>query len=143
MRMSHNVHYVGKPYLTTIRTLAIQESNQIPSASFHPITNRKHHCRLCGKIICSLPVKYPQRPQPCSLLFVADPFTGAIEEVKEGVDYGVRRRTTSVSQGKGKGKEPAHEQDEDRSRSLGSSSSRHGTHEPEVCVDCLVDCISF
>ncbi|KAK7693695.1 hypothetical protein QCA50_003266 [Cerrena zonata] len=76
-------------------------------ASFHPITNRKHHCRLCGKIICSLPIKYPQRPQPCSLLFVADPITGAVEEVKEGVDYGVRKRTTSVSQGKGKGKEPA------------------------------------
>ncbi|KZT11310.1 uncharacterized protein LAESUDRAFT_642177 [Laetiporus sulphureus 93-53] len=71
------------------------------SATFHPITNRKHHCRLCGRIICSLPVKYPQRPQPCSLLFVADPKTGRIEEVGEGVDYGVRRRTTSYSQLKG------------------------------------------
>ncbi|CAL1705030.1 unnamed protein product [Somion occarium] len=77
------------------------------SASFHPLTNRKHHCRLCGRIICSLPVKYPQRQQPCSLLFVADPITGAIEEVKEGVDYGVRRRNPSISQGKGKGKELA------------------------------------
>lgn len=74
-------------------------------ASFHPLTNRKHHCRLCGRIICSLPIKYPQRPQTCSLLFVADPVTGQIEEVGEGVDYGVRRRTTSTVQGKGKGKE--------------------------------------
>ncbi|KAI9466288.1 FYVE zinc finger-domain-containing protein [Lactarius psammicola] len=71
--------------------------SQCPScaASFHPITNRKHHCRLCGKIICSLPVKRPQRPVTCSLLFVVDPKTGQIEEVVEGVDYGVRRRTLS------------------------------------------------
>jgi hypothetical protein len=63
--------------------------------SFHPITNRKHHCRLCGRIICSLPVKHPQRLVTCSLLFVSDPKSGQIEEVKEGVDYGVRRRTLS------------------------------------------------
>ncbi|GBE82073.1 predicted protein [Sparassis crispa] len=65
------------------------------SASFHPLTNRKHHCRLCGRIICSLPVKYPQRPQTCSLLFIADPNTGRVEEVGEGVDYGVRRHSTT------------------------------------------------
>ncbi|KAI0054176.1 hypothetical protein FA95DRAFT_1616372 [Auriscalpium vulgare] len=75
------------------------------SASFHPITNRKHHCRLCGKIICSLPVKHPQRPVTCSLLFVADPKTGQIEEVGEGVDYGVRRRSTLGVPGKGKEQE--------------------------------------
>ncbi|KAI0362345.1 hypothetical protein OH77DRAFT_44645 [Trametes cingulata] len=66
------------------------------SASFHPLTNRKHHCRLCGRIICSLPVKYPQRPQTCSLLFVVDQSTGRIEEVGEGVDYGVRRRAANA-----------------------------------------------
>ncbi|PIL24175.1 hypothetical protein GSI_13928 [Ganoderma sinense ZZ0214-1] len=65
------------------------------TASFHPLTNRKHHCRLCGRIICSLPVKFPQRPESCSLLFVVDQNTGRIEEVGEGVDYGVRRRTTA------------------------------------------------
>ncbi|KAI9510836.1 FYVE zinc finger-domain-containing protein, partial [Russula earlei] len=65
------------------------------AASFHPITNRKHHCRLCGKVVCSLPVKHPQRPVTCSLLFVSDSKSGQIEEVSEGVDYGVRRRTFS------------------------------------------------
>ncbi|KAH9945939.1 FYVE-domain-containing protein [Epithele typhae] len=67
------------------------------SSTFHPLTNRKHHCRLCGRIICSLPVKFPQRPQTCSLLFVVDQKTGRIEEVGEGVDYGVRRRTVSTT----------------------------------------------
>ncbi|CCM02068.1 uncharacterized protein FIBRA_04144 [Fibroporia radiculosa] len=81
------------------------------SAAFHPLTNRKHHCRLCGRIICSLPIKYPQRPQSCSLLFVVDSKTGRIEEVSEGVDYGVRRRTTSSSHGK-RGKEDAVGDDE-------------------------------
>ncbi|EIM90120.1 uncharacterized protein STEHIDRAFT_74653 [Stereum hirsutum FP-91666 SS1] len=78
------------------------------AASFHPITNRKHHCRLCGRIVCALPVKRPQRPVTCSLLFVADPKTGAIEEVGEGVDYGVRKRTSSTvgpAQGKKTGKD--------------------------------------
>ena len=76
-------------------------------ASFHPLTNRKHHCRLCGKIICSLPVKQPQRPQPCSLLFVVDQTTRRIEEVTEVVDYGVRPRRQSsnpTAQNKGKDK---------------------------------------
>ena len=86
---------------------SLQDTYPRSSASFHAITNRKHHCRLCGRIICSLPVKYPQRPQMCSLLFVADPLTGEVEEVGEGVDYGVRRRTNSMSRQspKGKGRE--------------------------------------
>ncbi|GLB35070.1 putative rabenosyn Rab binding domain [Lyophyllum shimeji] len=65
------------------------------TTSFHPLTNRKHHCRLCGQIICSLPVKRPHRPVPCSILFVVDPNTGRIEEVGEGVDYGVRRKVNA------------------------------------------------
>lgn len=60
--------------------------------SFHPLTNRKHHCRLCGRIICSLPPKNPQRPATCSILFVVDSKTRRIEEVDEGVDYGVKKR---------------------------------------------------
>ncbi|KAG1748924.1 FYVE zinc finger-domain-containing protein [Suillus paluster] len=64
------------------------------TASFHPLTNRKHHCRLCGDIICSLPPKLPQRQSPCSVLFVVDAKTRRIEEVGEGVDYGVRRAGT-------------------------------------------------
>ncbi|KAJ6488565.1 FYVE zinc finger-domain-containing protein [Mycena vitilis] len=65
------------------------------TTNFHPLTNRKHHCRLCGQIICALPIKRPQRPQLCSVLFVVDPKTRNIEEVGEGVDYGVRKRRTS------------------------------------------------
>ncbi|KAI6129081.1 FYVE zinc finger-domain-containing protein [Pisolithus croceorrhizus] len=71
-------------------------------ASFHPLTNRKHHCRLCGQIICSLPIKRPQRPEPCSILFVVDSKTREIEEVGEGVDYGVRKRRSIDPSRKGK-----------------------------------------
>lgn len=75
------------------------------SASFHPLTNRKHHCRLCGKIICSLPIKRPQRPEPCSILFIVDSKTRQIEHVGEGVDYGVKRRASAAAMSKGNGKQ--------------------------------------
>lgn len=38
---------------------------------------------------------------PCSLLFVSDPKTGIIEEVNEGVDYGVRSRSSAQSTASG------------------------------------------
>ena len=42
-----------------------------------------------------------QRPVPCSILFVVDPKTRRIEEVSEGVDYGVKkRRNASVGNAK-------------------------------------------
>ncbi|KAF8628449.1 hypothetical protein AX15_003964 [Amanita polypyramis BW_CC] len=69
------------------------------SAYFHPLTNRKHHCRLCGQIICALPQKRSHRPVTCSYLFVVDPHSSAIEEVSEGVDYGVRRKRRISSDG--------------------------------------------
>lgn len=71
------------------------------STTFHPLTTRKHHCRLCGLIICALPPSPPTRPVACSILFVVDPKARRIEEVKQGVDYGVRKRTASVSGKKG------------------------------------------
>ncbi|KAG8692578.1 carboxypeptidase Y-deficient [Ceratobasidium sp. 395] len=57
--------------------------------SFHPLTNRKHHCRLCGRVVCSLPPKAPTRPVTCSLLIVADPRTHKIDEVPDMIAYGV------------------------------------------------------
>lgn len=48
----------------------------------------------------------------CSLLFVVDPKTRRIEEVGEGVDYGVRKRRSITLQGKGKEKEEILPEDE-------------------------------
>jgi rabenosyn-5 len=72
--------------------LYFELNTNIISAAFHPLSNRKHHCRLCGQIICSLPIKHPQRNVLCSTLFVVDAYARQIEEVGEGVDYGVKRR---------------------------------------------------
>ncbi|KAJ3895854.1 FYVE zinc finger-domain-containing protein [Lentinula edodes] len=64
--------------------------------SFHPLSNRKHHCRLCGRVVCALGVTSGKRVEPCSILFVVDPKTRQIEQVEEGVDYGVRKRKPSM-----------------------------------------------
>ncbi|KAK0458468.1 FYVE zinc finger-domain-containing protein [Desarmillaria tabescens] len=97
-------------------------------ASFHPLTNRKHHCRLCGKIICSLPVRHPQRPVQCSTLFVVDPKSRKIEEVGEGVDYGVKkRRVGSISGPGGAGKRPVEEPEDDSEKFLKGV---------RICQDC-------
>ncbi|KAG8977867.1 carboxypeptidase Y-deficient [Tulasnella sp. 425] len=65
----------------------------ICTQAFHPLTNRKHHCRLCGRVVCSLPPKPPIRPKKCSLLIIADHRTGKIEEAPDIIAYGVTPRT--------------------------------------------------
>ena len=79
------------------------------SATFHPLSNRKHHCRLCGQIICSLPIKHPQRDVLCSTLFVVDAHTRQIEEVGEGVDYGVKKKKMAKDSN-----QPGQQQEEDK-----------------------------
>ena len=49
-------------------------------------------------------MRRPQRAETCSLLFVVDPKTRRIEEVGEGVDYGVRKRQSLPPPGLGNGK---------------------------------------
>lgn len=65
----------------------------ICTQAFHPLTNRKHHCRLCGRVVCSLPPKLPIRPKKCSLLITADHRTGKIEEAPDIIAYGVAPRS--------------------------------------------------
>ncbi|KAG8984082.1 carboxypeptidase Y-deficient [Tulasnella sp. JGI-2019a] len=73
----------------------------ICSQSFHPLTNRKHHCRLCGRVVCSLPARPSIRPRTCSLLIVANPKTGKIDEVPDAIAYGVTRKEISAKGVKG------------------------------------------
>lgn len=124
MLLYRSAHYARKIYSVKI----ISKHLVFLRSSFHAITNRKHHCRLCGRIICSLPVKHPQRPQSCSLLFVADPLTGEVEEVGEGVDYGVRRRTSSMNSNSAKGK--------GRQDALGLSEDEKFLKGVRICRDC-------
>ncbi|KAF8328881.1 FYVE zinc finger-domain-containing protein [Cantharellus anzutake] len=64
----------------------------ICQSSFQPLLNRKHHCRLCGRVVCSLPTQKPKRPRPCSLLVAFDHQLGQVIPVPETIAYGVTKR---------------------------------------------------
>ncbi|TKY84910.1 hypothetical protein EX895_005990 [Sporisorium graminicola] len=85
-------------------------------------TVRKHHCRLCGRVVCASPhltrLTWAEQMAPgtgkiltaeeraeldtkCSGNIVADPITGRIEEVKEGAAAASSKPGTSTAQSKG------------------------------------------
>lgn len=85
-------------------------------------TVRKHHCRLCGRVVCASPhltrLTWAEQMAPgtgkvltvqeraeldnkCSGNIVADPITGRIEEVKEGAAATSSKPGSSAAQSKG------------------------------------------
>lgn len=85
-------------------------------------TVRKHHCRLCGRVVCASPhltrLTWAEQMAPgtgkvltvqeraeldnkCSGNIVADPITGRIEEVKEGAAAASSKAGSSAAQSRG------------------------------------------
>src|SRR5258708_1363372 len=69
--------------------LLITKANR---SSFQPLLNRKHHCRLCGRVVCSLPPQKPRRLKACALLVAFDRQLNRVVPIPEIIAYGVTKR---------------------------------------------------
>lgn len=98
----------------------------------------RHQRVFAGNLSPPPPIQRPQRPDPCSILSIAYPKTRKIEEMGEGVDYGVKRRASGAGAGKGNSNEKVKDKtlaDGRLSQAMLVSNSTHhsGLHIQTVC----------